>query len=256
MSALILFLEKFASSRLLSNKNIMKKTMKLAFQLFGYKISRIYIPGYAKIVKTLDISIVLDVGANEGQFSRELRENGYTGKIVSFEPTNSAHKKLVENSRFDKNWMTHPRAAVGDRTGLIKINVAGNNALSSSILNMGDAHKDSSPNSVYVDKEDVDLITLDSVFKQYVGYKDKVLLKMDVQGYEDQVIMGASESFDRITAIKLELSLVSLYEGDKLYSFYFDKLESLGFTLWDLEAGHRHWNSGRLLQFDAVFVRE
>ena len=51
------------------------------------------------------------------------------------------------------------------------------------------------------------------------------------------------------------MSLVNLYEGDKLFNYYFSKLNSLGFEIWDIEPGHRTKSSGRLLQFDAIFVK-
>jgi hypothetical protein len=102
----------------------------------------------------------------------------------------------------------------------------------------------------------VKLITLDSVFSDYVSASDEVLVKIDVQGYEERVLIGAIDSIKKVRAIKLECSLVSLYEGDKTYEFYFDWLKKLGFALFDLEAGHAHPITGRLLQFDAVFVRE
>jgi FkbM family methyltransferase len=152
--------------------------------------------------------------------------------------------------------VVHARTAVGAESGVAKINVAGNNAASSSILNMGELHIDSAPDSVYTSVEEVGLVTIDSLFSRYAKKEDSVCLKMDVQGYEDQVLMGAEETLKIARVVKLELSLVSLYEGDKLYSYYFSLLEGLGFSLWDLMAGHRHPATGRLLQFDAVFVRD
>ena len=82
------------------------------------------------------------------------------------------------------------------------------------------------------------------------------MLKIDVQGYEDQVLMGAKNNIDKIKLIKLELSLVNLYEGDKLFNYYFSKLEALGFKIWDLEPGHRNPYNGKLLQFDGIFVKD
>ena len=88
------------------------------------------------------------------------------------------------------------------------------------------------------------------------NYYSLSLIKIDVQGYEEQVLIGAINSIKKVRAIKLECSLVSLYERDKTYEFYFDWLKKLGFVLFDLEAGHSHPLTGRLLQFDALFVRD
>ena len=232
-----------------------QKIIKMLFKSFGLRIRHYREPGYIKIIKKLGITVVLDVGANVGEFALSLREHDYKGKIVSFEPIKAAHKRLFINASSDSSWTVHSRVALGSEIGTTKINVAGNNALSSSILEMGSAHKESSPESIYVGKEDVPIITIDSIFERYVGNNDIVLLKMDVQGYEDFVLIGAKSSIKNIAAIKLELSLTSLYEGDKLYDFYFSKLETLGFDIYDLEPGHRHPN-GRLLQFDAIHVKK
>lgn len=81
------------------------------------------------------------------------------------------------------------------------------------------------------------------------------MLKIDVQGYEEQVLLGIQKYIKDIQIIKLECSLVSLYEKDKTFEFYFDWMKELGYTLYDIEPGHANIKKGQLLQFDAVFVR-
>ena len=231
------------------------KFIRILFKKIGLKIERYVKPSYMKIIEEQDISLVLDVGANSGQFANILRENDYRKKIISFEPTKAAYQKIIKSSHHDNFWIIHSRTAIGDKTGKTKINVASNNGQSSSILKMGLTHKESAPNSTYIGEEEVDLITIDLIFDEYVKKNDNVMLKIDVQGYEDQVLMGAKNSIDKIKLIKLELSLVNLYEGDKLYDYYFSKLEAMGFEIWDFEPGHRNPYSGKLLQFDAIFVK-
>jgi FkbM family methyltransferase len=239
-------------------KNLIKEAVRKTLRIFNLKLSYYDISKtrYSKIIDAYNISIVIDIGANRGQFGLELLNDNYKGKIISFEPTIDAHFKLEKLSRKYPNWIVHERVAIGEKDGAVEINVAGNSAESSSVLDMGSAHKESAPYSHYVSKEDVKLITLDSVFSDYVTAKDEVLVKIDVQGYEEQVLIGAINSIKKVRAVKLECSLVSLYEGDKTYEFYFDWLKKLGFVLFDLDAGHAHPITGRLLQFDAVFVRE
>ena len=233
----------------------MKKFIKLLLKILGLEIRHYKEPSYSKIIRKLGVTLVLDVGANAGQFSRSLRENGYKGKIVSFEPTKVAYNHLLKSSSLDSEWIVHPRAALGSEIGSTKINVAGNGGMSSSILEMRLTHKESAPGSIYLSDENVDLITIDSVFDKYACKADIVFLKIDVQGYEDHVLIGSKLSIEKITAIKLELSLTSLYEGDKLYDFYFSKLEALGFEIFDLDPGHRNHTTGKLLQFDSIYVK-
>jgi FkbM family methyltransferase len=185
-----------------------------------------------------------------------LFRNYFKGKIISFEPTIDAHFELVKLSRKYPNWIVHERVALAEKNSLGKINVAGNSAMSSSLLDMKSTAKESAPEAQYITSEDVKLITLDSIFNNYAMNNDEVLIKIDVQGYEKQVLMGATDSIKKVRAVMLECSLVSLYEGDLTYEFYFNWLRKLGFTLFDLEAGHSHPTTGRLLQFDALFVRD
>ena len=234
----------------------MKRLIKLFFKSIGLRIRHYSEPSYTKIINHLGATIVFDIGANAGQFANSLREHGYKGKIISFEPTKEAYESLLKTSLSDKNWVVHPRAALGDKIEPTIINVAGNKALSSSILEMGETHKESAPDSLYTSKENVHLITVDSIFEKYVENKDIVFLKIDVQGFEEQVLNGAKISLNKIAAIKLELSLSSLYEGDKLYDFYISKFQKLGFKIWDLEPGHRHPATYILLQFDGIFVKK
>ena len=236
-----------------------KKVFKFIIILFkkvGLRIERYKKPSYIDIIEENNVSLIFDVGANSGQFAKTLRENKFKKKIISFEPTKKAYHKLVKSSLNDDFWIVHPRVAIGNKIGQTKINVAANNGESSSILEMGSIHKESAPHSVYVDEETVDLITIDSIFDNYAKKDDNIMLKIDVQGYEDQVLVGAKDNINKIKLIKLELSLVNLYEGDKLFNFYFSKLQDLGYKIWDLEPGHRKSYSGRLFQFDALFVRD
>ncbi|MZR11521.1 FkbM family methyltransferase [Maritimibacter sp. DP07] len=212
-------------------------------------------PSFMKIAEYLGINLVFDIGANRGQFAKKLIENDFAGRIVSFEPTLKAHAQLVEAARPFDNWTVHPRTAIGDEHSKLQINVAGNNGQSSSFLDMGELHAQSAPRSRYIDIEEVDVTTIDAIFDEYVKSTSKTLLKIDVQGYEEQVLKGALRALKQIMAVKLECSLVSLYENDKTYEFYIEFLESLGFGLWDLEPGFREPETGRLLQFDAFFVR-
>lgn len=231
------------------------KSIILIFKKFGIKISRYIYPSYIKIINNNGITVILDVGANSGQFGKILREHGYKNKIISFEPTEVAHKNLVKSSFKDDNWIVHQRVAVGDENKKVRINVAGNNGESSSILQMGQTHKESAPHALYISEESVDQITIDSIFEKYITKNDNIMLKIDVQGYEDRVLDGIKDNIDKVDLIKLEMSLVNLYQGDKLFNYYISRLEPLGFKIWDLEPGHRNKSNGRLFQFDALFVK-
>jgi hypothetical protein len=90
------------------------------------------------------IDVVFDVGANTGQFAQQLRDAGFVGRIVSFEPSTAAHATLSQRSQDDAHWIIAPRMALGDHDGTVTLNLAGNSA-SSSILSMLPLHASAAP---------------------------------------------------------------------------------------------------------------
>lgn len=210
-----------------------------------------------QLVSTLrkfEIDLVLDIGANTGQFGSEIRYYGYTGKIVSFEPLSQAHSILVKTIAEDSNWEAYPPCALGDQNGETVINIAGNSQ-SSSLLPMLEAHRSAAPESVYEGEERVSIKTLDIVAGDYVKGARAPFLKIDTQGFEWRVLDGARETLPYIKGILVELSLVPLYEGQHLWRDLVDRLEDEGFALWALRPGFIDQRQGRTLQVDGVFYR-
>lgn len=201
-----------------------------------------------------NINLVLDIGANAGQFGRMLRESGYRGRIVSFEPLSQPREKLLRLSQNDPLWEVAPRAALGSEEGEIEIHVAGN-SVSSSALNMLDAHANAAPGSSYIGIERVPLKRLDTFASEYLRNDSVTFIKIDTQGYEDRVLEGASELLKQATGVQLELSLVELYAGQKMYDELIRTVESHGFALWGLASGFADLRNGRTLQIDATFFR-
>jgi FkbM family methyltransferase len=142
------------------------------------------------ILKLLKIDVVFDIGANEGQFAREIREHGYSGKIISFEPLTSARKNLLFFASPDPGWHVHEQSAIGDRDGEIEIHIAGN-SVSSSVLPMLESHSSAAVGSAYVGSERVPIFRLDSVANRYLNKNSNLFIKIDTQGYEWQVLDGA-----------------------------------------------------------------
>lgn len=226
---------------------------------FGLEVHR-FLPGRsttAQIVSSLNkfnIDLVFDVGANEGQFVTEIRSGGYSGNIVSFEPLTQAHNALQQASKRDAKWNVHPRCALGDHIGEVEINIAGNSA-SSSLLPMLDSHLSAAPHTAYVGRESVPLLTLDSVAPDYVAKFKNPFLKIDTQGFEWQVLDGARDTLPHIKGILVELSLMPLYEGQRLWREVIDRLEAEGFTLWAFKPVFSDQATGRTLQVDGIFYR-
>src|SRR6185312_8827200 len=102
----------------------------------------------ARDLKELGTTVVLDVGANAGQFAHEIREMGYTGRIVSFEPLGAAFGSLQKHARTDENHVCM-QVALGDRDGITQINVS-ENLFSSSLLEVNGESVRACPESARV----------------------------------------------------------------------------------------------------------
>jgi FkbM family methyltransferase len=206
-------------------------------------------------LRIFEIDLVFDIGANEGQFANDLRAGGYSGRIVSFEPLMSAHRRLLQQSKNDSAWDVHSRCAVGDRLGEIELNISGN-SVSSSILPMLAAHSKAAPESTYQGRETAPLVSLDSVAPLYICDAHAPFLKIDTQGYEWHVLDGALATLPKMRGILMELSLVQLYEGQRLWRDCIDRLETEGFFLWSLQPVFIDPANGRTLQWDGLFFRK
>jgi len=126
--------------------------------------------------------------------------------------------------------------------------------VSSSILPMLAAHKDAAPDSRYVEAQSVVLNRLDDVYSP--SQEDRLLLKVDVQGYEKAVLDGSVRLLNYCRAVIIEMSLVPLYEGQSLAIELWAHLMTVGFQACYFNPGFRDPRSGRLLQMDGVFVRQ
>jgi FkbM family methyltransferase len=236
-----------------------KRIIRRALRLLGLDVRR-FRPGSsedASLVAMLAahrVNLVVDVGANTGQFGQALRSAGYGGRIVSFEPLSSARKQLVTAARNDALWDVADQMAIGSENGEIEIHIAGN-SVSSSVLPMLESHAKAAPASVYVGSEKVPVRTLDSASSQYLRPDTVLFLKIDTQGYEDRVLRGAVTTLRRAIGLQLELSLMPLYEGQRQYEEMAKELKGMGFELWNMTPAFVDPRNGRLLQIDGTFFR-
>jgi FkbM family methyltransferase len=244
-------------------KSSLKNALRSITEATGHEVKKISVYTSPKLrlrllFSQLHIDLVLDVGANTGQFARQCRAAGYRGKILSFEPSASAHVELLHSAASDSLWTVADRMALGATNGEIEINIA-LNSYSSSILPMLDAHLSAAPNSAYLQKEKVPLRRLDDALADLLAATTPghtIFLKLDVQGYESHVLAGASQLLANTVALQLEMSLLPLYAGETLMPQMQANLITKGFELWDFEPSFRDPATGRLLQVDGIFLRQ
>lgn len=199
------------------------------------------------------INLVVDAGAGQGGFVSQLRKSGYRGRAVSFEPMRNSFDKLARRVAGDPLW-TCRNEALGAEDGTADINVA-DNSVSSSLLPITSQHIQASSDTKYVRTERIRVARLDSIRNEVVQTGDRVFLKLDVQGFEKQVLAGAQKSVSEIHVVECELSLAPLYQNGPLYREMIDEFERLGFGLMSLDRGFCDFSTGQLLQVDGIFVR-
>ncbi|HED16042.1 MAG TPA: FkbM family methyltransferase [Gammaproteobacteria bacterium] len=226
---------------------------KLGYVISAYDAKRDPLAIRRSLFNRLDVDLVFDVGANAGQFAMHLREAGYDRGIVSFEPMSAAFEQLDVAARQDQRWMIR-QCALGAEESTSEINIAGN-SWSSSLLGMTEAHTSAAPESAYVDKEVIKVDTLDSLYLEYANENSRPFLKIDTQGYTQQVLDGAQESLGKMQGVLVEMSLVELYVNEPLIGEVVTTLYNCGFVLISVEPEFFDPNTGQLLQVNGLFAR-
>jgi FkbM family methyltransferase len=226
---------------------------RLGFDLVRYHPSQAPATRRARLISERRVDVVLDVGANDGPFAKELRRAGFAGRIVSFEPGQASFAALEVACCSDPAWECH-RVAIGSVDGEAELHVAGNLS-SSSLLAMTERHVAGAPESRYVATERVRVRRLDDMRRDIVRPEDAVYLKIDVQGLELEVLRGAESLLDQVAVVESELSLAPLYEQGATFVEVVDHLDACGFHLVSLDPVFVDPRDGRLLQLDGIFTR-
>ena len=200
------------------------------------------------------VDTVFDIGANAGMSGRYLRNLGFRGTIVSCEPVLRYYRELEREAANDPSWLCE-NIAVGDAEGEMEINVSGAGGASSSFLQITSAATAHVAELAYVARERVRVRTVDALAREHYPRGDRLFLKLDVQGYERNVLEGARETLDRIVGLRIELSVLQCYEGEPLLCDMLPYLQSLGFSLAGIEPAWSDPRTQEVFQLDGMFVR-
>lgn len=202
------------------------------------------------LFRHLAINCVLDVGANRGDFGVFLRNNGYRGHIVSFEPNREVFQQLQRTAQSDGRWTAH-NVALGSADETKPFVITHNSYLSS-------FHR---PISHY---EGFEVEAVEPVqVRRLDGMLDAVLppvshprlyLKMDTQGWDLEVLRGSSGCLDRILALQTEVAVEADYEGMPMFVEALTTLSALGFGVSAMFKVARDVHSGLLRECDCVML--
>jgi FkbM family methyltransferase len=202
------------------------------------------------LMERYGVTVVVDIGANTGQYGQRLREHGYRNPIVSYEPLPDAYQLLLGRCARDALWQAN-NVAVSNTTDPVVLHIASNSE-SSSVLPMLPRHWKAAQNSRTIGEVLVPSTTLDIILQALDAAT--IMLKIDTQGYEWQVLEGGKAHLARVALIEIELSIVPLYSNQVLFRQMDSFLTAAGFALVSMEEGFFDRVSGELLQVDAIYA--
>lgn len=226
--------------------------IKKQMRRFGYDIRK-YHPLFETLIKKYKITTILDIGANQGQFALKIHEELPEAYIYSFEPLKDCYDILVQNLEKKQIKFKAFNFALGDVNGETKIQL-NNFSPSSSILHITNAHKKLYPKSKETNERTIIVKRLDDVANE-LRLTDNILIKIDVQGFEDRVIKGGTQVISRAKIVLIENSFIPLYENQALFDDIHKLLTNLGFSYYS--HGDQHWNekTNELVYEDSIYIR-
>ena len=206
-----------------------------------------------------DINLVLDIGACDGDFARFLRKHvGYTGKIISFEPTRSTFAALSNRMSHDRNWSGF-NFGLSDTNGIASLNTYGERRDFNSILELKE--KDAASHGVDMtarSAERIEIRTLDAIWGGLVEGIEvpRIHLKIDTQGHDPAVVRGATGHITDVVGLQSEVPAIQIYEGMQPMHEIIRTLSDLGFTPMGFHPiNHPEDYDGMSPEFDVVFRR-
>lgn len=196
--------------------------------------------------------MVLDVGANVGQFAMQMRKIQPSAVIHSFEPIPDVAKQLRNNFAADSKFFAH-EIAVSDSGGEAVFEVNEFSA-SSSLLPVASEHKKLFPFAQETTPITVPVTTLNEWAKNY-QLQRPLLLKLDVQGNELATLRGADHILSMADYLLTEINFFKFYEGQPTFSELYEILNKFGFEFIDLFSAVLDKKQNRSAYGDALFAK-
>ena len=213
----------------------------------------IRLKNHALWFRTKGFQTILDVGANTGPFAFAIRTLLPAAQIYAFEPLPDCHRRLEKNLSPLGNFHAF-QSAIGNQKGEIEM-WESEFSESSSVLAMGDLHKKTFPHTARTNSIKVPIARLDD-FISSIQLIPPVLLKIDVQGYEDHVFRGADKVLKSVDCIISEISFQPLYEGQALFGEIYQLMDDMGFHFAGFMDSLISPKDGSILQSDGIFYRK
>jgi FkbM family methyltransferase len=207
-------------------------------------------------LRRFPIRTVIDVGANEGQFAKQILGFFPHAHLYCFEPLPEPFKKLRDWAEGQQGNVDVFNVALGETEGTIEMLSHVEHNTSSSLLRTTARCEELYPFTHKQAPLSIKLMPLDKIVVNLPQpLVPELLIKLDVQGYEDRVIRGGTETIRKARACIIEINLDELYENQATFKDLLLSLRELGFHY----AGNLdqvYGEDGHVISLDAVFVRQ
>lgn len=200
----------------------------------------------------LKIGAVFDIGAHAGGFAVTSRQLLPEAQIYAFEPLPASYQLLCAKMVGDRLFQAY-NVALGTQPGKTIFHEDAFSA-SSSFLPMAETHKREFSFTGRTTDVEVEVATLDSV-AAHLNLEVPYMVKIDVQGFEDKVLLGGELTIRHASMLIIETSFQVLYEGQALFGDVWTLLRDWGYTYRGALEQMYAPSDSRILQQDAIFMR-
>jgi FkbM family methyltransferase len=236
-------------------KTMIHRGIRSFLHRFGYDLERTGMDPFEvqRLLIPVKSPVIFDIGAHFGETATQYRRIYPKGIIHCFEPSPDSIRAFRANIREDPRIMLHPYA-VGDQPGASTLHVNKNSGTNSLLASSKDAES-------YWGKgllETVSTVTVDTTTVDMFCEENKIphidILKMDVQGGEYGILLGAKGmlSRHRVSLIFTEIILCPTYDGQHPVHEYLGWLDGCGYKLYGFY--RPIWRGMQLLQSDFIFI--
>jgi FkbM family methyltransferase len=196
-----------------------------------------------------ELTTIIDVGANSGQFTKVAAHLYPQAQIHTFEPLPDLYPIIKKKFGSNPNIKTY-NIALGNEDGTILFN-KNKFGHTSSVLEISQDNIHFTRKDNELEQIRVQIMKLDSLALP-VDKTNLSLLKLDVQGYELEVLKGADETIKAIGYIIIEANLEELYSSQPSFNTMNNYLQDKGFELMgmlDFNLG----NKNKYIEVDLLY---